>query len=179
VREPTIARNYAAALFELGERHESTERFAGLVSGLAGAMQTEPRVKVVLESPQVPKHTKEQVLRDALHDVASDPFLRFLAAVIKRGRQGLIPQIAREYGTLVDQKLNRIHAGVTLARTPDEALKAAVVDRLKEATGKDVVARFREDPAILGGVILRIGDRIIDGSVRRRMTRLKRQLLNA
>jgi F-type H+-transporting ATPase subunit delta len=62
--------------------------------------------------------------------------------------------------------------------TPDEALKAAVVDRLKEATGKDVVARFREDPAILGGVILRIGDRIIDGSVRRRMTRLKRQLLN-
>jgi F0F1-type ATP synthase delta subunit len=65
VREPTIARNYAAALFELGERHESTERFADLVSGLAGAMQTEPRVKVVLESPQVPKHTKEQVLRDA------------------------------------------------------------------------------------------------------------------
>jgi F-type H+-transporting ATPase subunit delta len=169
VREPTIARNYAAALFELGERHESTERFADLVSGVAGAMQTEPRVKVVMESPRVPKDTKESVLRKALEGVASEPFLRFLAAVIKRGRQGLIPQIAHEYGVLVDQKLNRLHAGVTLARTPDDALKAAVVSGLQDATGKEVVARFRVDPAILG----------IDGSVRRRMARLKRQLLNA
>jgi F-type H+-transporting ATPase subunit delta len=110
--------------------------------------------------------------------VASEPFLRFLAAVIKRGRQGLFPQIAEEYGTLVDKKHNRVHAGVTLARTPDEELQAAVIGRLQDATGKEVIARFRVDPAILGGVILRIGDRIIDGSVRRRMTRLKRHLLN-
>jgi F-type H+-transporting ATPase subunit delta len=179
VREPTIARNYASTLFELGERHESTERFGDLLAALAGAIQTEPRVGAMLESPRVPKTAKEQVLRDALSGVASEPFLRFLAAVIKRGRQGLIPQMAHEYGTMVDRKHNRIHAGVTLARTPDDALKAAVISGLREATGKDIVARFRVDPTILGGVILRIGDRIIDGSVRRRMTRLKRQLLNA
>ena len=179
MREPTIARNYAAALFELGERHASTDRFADLMGGLAGAMAVEPRIKVVLESPRVPKVTKEQILRDALTSLAPEVFLRFLAAVIKRGRQSLLPHIAEEYGALVDQKYNRIHAGVTLARTPDEALKSAVIAQLREATGKDVVARFREDPAILGGIVLRIGDRIIDGSVRRRMMRLKRQLLQA
>ena len=179
MREPTIARNYASALFELGERHEATDRFADLLAGLAGAMTVEPQIKAVLESPRVPKVTKERILREALSSVAPEVFLRFLAAVIKRGRQALLPHIAQEYGVLVDRKYNRIHAGVTLARTPDEALKAAVVEQLRAATGKDVVARFREDPAILGGIVLRIGERIIDGSVRRRMMRLKRQLLQA
>jgi F-type H+-transporting ATPase subunit delta len=65
-----------------------------------------------------------------------------------------------------------------MARTPDEALRNTVAARLQEATGKEVIPHFREDPGILGGVILRLGDRILDGSVRRRMMRLRRQLLS-
>ncbi len=178
MRDPTIARNYAEALFELGERARETEHFLSVMSALAGAIELEPAVRVAIESPRVPKARKEQILRGALEEVVPEPFLRFLAAVIKRGRQGLLPVIASEYATLVDEKLNRVRAGVTLAREPDHALREAIRERLREVTGKEVILRFRQDPAILGGVILRIGDRIIDGSLRRRMGRLRQQLLN-
>ncbi|NIM62939.1 MAG: ATP synthase F1 subunit delta [Acidobacteria bacterium] len=178
MRDPTIARNYAEALFELGERQGETEHFLSVMAALAGAIELEPSVRVAIESPQVPKASKEQILRGALEDVVSESFLRFLAAVIKRGRQGLLPIIGTEYADLVDEKLNRVRAGVTLAREPDDALRDAIRERLREITGKEVILRFREDPGILGGVILRIGDRIIDGSLRRRMARLRQQLLN-
>ena len=179
MREPTIARNYALALYELGEKLDATDRFADLMAGLASAIETDPTIRVVLESPRVPKQAKERILNDALRDLAPEGFLRFLAAVVKRGRQGLLPQIQHEHGELVDAKYNRIHAGITLAREPDERLKETVAAKLSEATGKEVIPHFRIDPAILGGVILRMDDRLIDGSVRRRLARLRQHLLNA
>lgn len=178
MREQTIARNYALALFELGEKHDATDRFADLMAGLASAIEVDQTIRVVLESPRVPKQAKNRILSQALRDLAPESFLRFLSAVVKRGRQGLLPHIQHEYSELVDAKYNRIHAGVTLAREPDEKLKAAVAAKLSEVTGKEVLPHFRVDPAILGGVILRMDDRLIDGSLRRRMARLRQQLLN-
>ncbi len=177
MREITIARNYAQALFELGERHDETERYADLMEGLAGAIEHVPAVGVALESPRVPKPKKQEILTSALQKYASEPFLRFLRAVVKRGRQGILPAISREYLELVDEKFNRVHAGVTLAREPDKKLQEAVRTKLSEVTGKEVIPHFRTDPAILGGLILRMNDRIIDGSLRRKMVNLKRQLL--
>ncbi len=177
MREPTIARNYAQALFELGERTDETERFADLIAGLATAMVQEPAVRVALESPRVPKPKKQEILANALYDYAPEPFIRFLKAVVKRGRQGMLPAISQEYLELVDEKFNRVHAGITLAREPDKKLQEAVRTKLSEVIGKEVIPHFRADPAILGGLILRLNDRIIDGSLRRKMVNLKRQLL--
>jgi F-type H+-transporting ATPase subunit delta len=177
VRDPTIARNYASALFELGERLGQTEPFADLIAGVATAMLTEPKIRTAIESPRVPKPVKQRLLEDALREFAPPQFLRFLGAVVKRGRQALLPMISDQYTAFVDEKLNRLRAGVTLAREPDEALQEAVRVRLSEVTGKEVIPHFRTDPSILGGLVLRVGDRIIDGSLRRRMLTLKRQLL--
>lgn len=177
MREPTIARNYAQALFELGERSGETELFADLTEALAGAITSQPKVRVVLESPRVHKKKKLEILRHALADYAPESFIRFLQAVVKRGRQGMFPAIGREYLALVDEKFNRVHAGVTLAREPDKALQESVRAKLSEVFGKEVIPHFRADPTILGGLILRMGDRIIDGSIRRRMAALRRQLL--
>lgn len=131
-----------------------------------------------METPRVPRETKVRILERALDQWAPDRFVRFLVAVVKRGRQNLLPLIGTSYGELLDDKLNRLRAGVTLAREPDEALREAVRRKLSEAMGKDVLPQFRTDPAILGGVILKLRDRIIDGSLRRRMMRLRRQLLS-
>jgi F-type H+-transporting ATPase subunit delta len=179
VRETTIARNYAQALFELGERGDETERYADLMEGLAGAIEQVPAVRAVLESPRVPKPKKQEIMTSALQKYAPEPFLRFLHAVVKRGRQGILPAISREYLELVDEKFNRVHAGVTLAREPDKKLREAVRAKLSEVTRKEVIPHFRTDPAILGGLLLRMNDRIIDGSLRRKMVNLKRQLLRS
>ena len=101
----------------------------------------------------------------------------FLQALVKRGRQGLLRDIATAYLDLVDVKLNRVRAGVTLAREPDAEMRRIVAAGLREALKQEVIASFRVDAEILGGAVVRIGDRVYDGSIRRRMTRLRRQLL--
>jgi F-type H+-transporting ATPase subunit delta len=77
----------------------------------------------------------------------------------------------------VDVKVNRVHAGVTLLEAPDARLEKEVIERLSRAIGKEVRAHFRTDRGILGGVVVRVGDRIYDGSVRRKLATLRRKML--
>jgi len=126
-------------------------------------------------SPRVPKAKKAQILAGALPS-APHEFVLFLQALVKRSRQQLLREIADEYVTLLDVKLNRVHAGVTLAKAPDATTRESIRAELSRRLGKEVIANFTVEPQILGGTIVRVGDRIYDGSLRRRMTRLRRQL---
>jgi F-type H+-transporting ATPase subunit delta len=171
LKSVTIARNYAEALFAV------SASFGELLDAVAGAIAADTRIAAMLESPRVAKGVKAQILERALKGEAPIEFVRFLQAVVRRGRQALLGEIAHEYLVLLDAKLNRVHAGVTLAVEPDARLEKQVVERLTEALGREVRAHFRTDPAILGGVVVRVGDRILDGSVRRRLTALKRRML--
>lgn len=176
MRTETVALNYAEALFQLGEGSGRTAEYADLLDALAGAITTSPLVEAVLASPKVTKPEKTRLLTGAMAK-APEEFRHFLAAVVKRGRQLLLPEVSRQYLDLLDLKLNRVRAGITLAREPDRKLQAAITKALEERIGKEVLATWSVDPAILGGVVVRLGDRVLDGSVRRRMTRLRRQLL--
>lgn len=177
MRASTIARNYADALYELGEQEGQTERYGDLMDALADAIRVEPRIRVVLESPRVSKPTKVAILDTALHELAPETFRRFLGAVVRRNRQTLLPAIADQLQSRVDDKFGRAHAWVTLAREPNQALKTAVRHKLGEAIGKEIIAHYRTDPEILGGLIVRLGDRIMDGSLRRRVVALRRRML--
>jgi F-type H+-transporting ATPase subunit delta len=181
MKSTTIARNYAEALLLAGEARGGTavERYGGLLDAVAGALGADERIAVALESPRVSKTAKVGLLERALAagDVAAPEVVRFLQAVVRRGRQGLIAEIAQQYQGLVDVKLNRVHAGVTLREEADARLEQQIVARLSQAIGKDVRAHFRVDGAILGGVVVRVGDRIYDGSVRRRLATLRRKML--
>jgi F-type H+-transporting ATPase subunit delta len=177
LRAETIARNYAEALFDLGERSGHTQRYADLIEAVAAAVETTPQVQSVLMSPRVPKSEKARILGAALKDVPRQ-FVLFLQALVKRGRQQLLREIAAEYHALLDIKFNRVRAGVTLARPADESLKKSIQERLSRELGKEVLTTFSVDPEILGGAVVRVGERIHDGSVRRRMTRLRRHLVS-
>src|SRR5206468_838600 len=175
----TVARNYAQALLLAAEAHgmAAVERYGQLMEAVAGAVQADERIAVALESPRVSKAVKAALLERALEEVAPPEFVRFLQAVVRRGRQGLLGEIAQQYQALVDVKLNRVHAGVTLLEEPDARLEKAVIERLSQAIGKEVRAHFRADRGILGGVVVRVGDRIYDGSVRRKLATLRRKLV--
>lgn len=176
MRSETIARNYAEAVFALGEKSGRTEEYADLLDAVAAAVRESPRVEAVMMSPRVPKAEKSRLLAAALPDAPRE-FVLFLQAVVKRGRQSLFGEIATEYLGLLDVKLNRVRAGVTMAREADAATREAVTRQLREALEKEVIATFRTDPEILGGAVVRVGDRVFDGSVRRRMIRLRRTLI--
>jgi F-type H+-transporting ATPase subunit delta len=179
MKSTTVARNYAQALFLAAEAHGTAEieRYGQLMEAVAGAVQADERIAVALESPRVSKAVKSALLARALEEVAPAEVVRFLQAVVRRGRQGLLTEIAQQYHALVDVKLNRVHAGVTLLDQPDTRLEQEVIERLSQAIGKEVRAHFRADRGILGGVVVRVGDRIYDGSVRRKLATLRRKML--
>jgi F-type H+-transporting ATPase subunit delta len=176
VRAESVALNYAEALFELGEGSGKTELYMDLLDAVANGIGAVPRARAVLRSPKVTKAQKCALLAAALPGVPAE-FLGFLQAVIKRGRQALFGEMVNQYQKLLDQKLNRVRAAVTLARPADEALRRRIAESLGRVVGKEVLPHFHEDPEILGGIMVRVGDRVFDGSVRRRMTLLRRQLL--
>jgi F-type H+-transporting ATPase subunit delta len=171
LKSVTVARNYAEALFAVGDS------FGDLIDAVAGAVAADPRIEAMLASPRISKAVKGQILERALKGQAAPEFVRFLQAVVRRGRQALFGEIAQEYLILLDKKLNRVHAGVTLAREPDARTEKEIVTRLTKALGREVRAHFRTDRAIVGGVVVRVGGRILDGSVRRRLMALKRRML--
>ena len=92
-------------------------------------------------------------------------------------RQMLIPVIAHEYHDLVDEVEGRVHAAVTVSRETDDADRAVIATQLSRALGKDVVPHFVVNPAILGGMVVRVGDTVLDGSVRRRLAALRAGML--
>lgn len=177
MKSATVARNYAEALLAAAESGGRVELFGRLMDAVAGAVQADPTIAIVLESPRVAKTVKAKLLADALSGTAPAEFVRFLQAVVRRGRQGLLGEIAQEYQSLVDIKENRVHAGVTLTAAPDDQMQQQIVDRLTKVLGKEVRAHFRADGAILGGVVVRVGDRVYDGSLKRRLNLLKRRML--
>jgi len=176
VRPVTIARNYAETLYELGERGGRADVYGELLDAVAGALETTPAIADMLASPRVPKSEKSRILGAGLKDAPRE-FVLFLQAVVKRGRGSLLPLIAAGYSALLDVKYNRLRAGVTLAKAPDDALRRSIEAALSKALGKQVIASFTAEPQILGGAVVRVGERVYDGSVRRRLTRLRRQLL--
>jgi F-type H+-transporting ATPase subunit delta len=177
LRNPAVARNYAEALFELGRKSGHGESYGLLLDALAAAIAASPRAEAVLMSPKVTRVRKAELLAASLPGVPRELVL-FLQAVVKRGRQLMLADIADAYSLLLDEQHNRVRAGITLAREPDPALKHAIVGALAEALGKEIVPGWAVEPELIGGAVIRVGDRVMDGSVRRKLTQLRRQLLS-
>lgn len=173
-----VAANYAEALLELATKSGRLEEYGGLIEATASALAASPEAQAVLASPKVTKALKSELVGRAITRIgAPREFVLYLMAVVKRGRQGRFGEIAAAYGELVDRKLSRVRASVTTARAADLALQQAVSASLAKTMGKEVMATFEVDPEILGGAIVRVGDQVYDGSVRRKLMRLKRTLL--
>ena len=177
MRQSTIARNYAEALLELATRAKDLRGWGTLVQSIADAMGRDAKLRAFLETPRIDATTKNAVLRKALADRAPSKFVRFIEAVVSRRRQMLIPEIAQEYADLVDQVENRMHANVTVAREADEKTRKLIADRLSKVFAKTVVPHVTVDERILGGLVVRVGDTVMDGSVRRRLGALRHKML--
>jgi len=173
----TIGRNYAETLLILAKREGQAEEWGTLIESLASAMQEDQTLKTFLESPKLAASRKIEILKAALGKRVPPLFLRFLETVIMKRRQMVIPEIAQEYRALIDVSEDRVHANVTVAREPAEQEKEALVQQLWRLFGKRVVPHISINPAILGGVIVKVGDTVMDGSVRRRLASLRSRML--
>lgn len=174
----TVARSYAEALFELGERHGVQAELAAAAAELVRVLKSEPRVARFLESPRVEPGVKAQVLATALGDRVPPQFLKYLQVVLQKRRMSLLLPILAEYRLLLDEYAGRLHVTITLAREPDEGTEREIASELSRLLGRQVIPHITVDPAILGGIVVRYGDRLIDGSLRRRIQSLRHRMLS-
>jgi F-type H+-transporting ATPase subunit delta len=179
VRDETVARSYAQTLFELASRHEGAERYQDGIETVARLLDENADFRTFLETPRIPLAEKKKLMRQAFGSALPKPLVNFLQVVLDKRRQRLLRAIAREYHDLVDAHLNRVHAEVTVARPLDEQSLSTVTERLTRLLGRRAIPHVRVKPEILGGIVVRTGDTIYDGSLRRRLEGMKRQLLAA
>jgi F-type H+-transporting ATPase subunit delta len=177
MNESTIGRNYAEALLALAKKSGDVEQWGGFINAIATGMHEDKTLRSFLASPKLAASQKIQILEKAFGKKMPRLFLRYIETVIQKRRQMLIPAIATEYQALVDESENRLHANVTVAREPSEPEKDALARHLSRVLGKRVVPHISQNPAILGGLIVRVGDTVMDGSVRKRLSVLKQRML--
>ncbi len=179
MRDTTIARNYAETLFELTARDDAHGAAVQAFEELVATLESEPRIRAFLETPKIPAATKKAVLYGLLKDRAPTSFVNFVRVVVDQNRQRLLRVIGSEYRTLVDAAQGRLHVEVTLARRPVESQQDEIAARLSDKLGKTVVPHVRVNPNILGGVVVRFGDRVMDGSLKRQLSTLRRRMMEA
>lgn len=177
--ETTVSRSYAEALFALGEKLNQHDSFSGSLEALDATVQNTPQLRAFLASPKIDAAAKKRALRSALGGRSHDVFLNFLMVLIDKRRQRLLQEITREYRSLLDERLGRLNVQVTMARQPDAATEKEIAEKLTRSLGKQVVPHISVNKDILGGIIVRFGDRVLDGSLRRRMLSMRRRLLEA
>jgi F-type H+-transporting ATPase subunit delta len=175
----TVGRNYAEALLTLATKAGDPAGWGVLMRQIADAIDGDVQLRRFLESPKVTAAQKIAVFNQALADRVPAMLLRWLGALVRNRRQGMLAAIADEYDTLLDVHQNRVHARLTFAAEPGATDAADIAARLSTVLGKSVVPHVATDPAVLGGVVVRIGDTIMDGSVRRRLQLMRARLMSA
>jgi F-type H+-transporting ATPase subunit delta len=177
MRDESIARNYADVLLTLARKADATQEWAGIIHAIAGAIEEDTTLQRFLAAPQVSQDAKIAMLGRGLEGKAPRSFIRFLQKLVMNRRQTLIPEIATAYGNLLDAAEGRVHARVTVSRETSEADVQWMAASLSKALGKTVVPHVTVNPKIVGGVVVRVGDTVMDGSVKRRLEKLRGQMV--
>lgn len=181
-RTDEIARVYAESLLELAEARggDGIAEVGAEIAALAEIARGDPAFAEFLRSPVVDATSREASLRRTLDGRASSLVRDFVLVLNRKGRLGEFLNVAVAYEALVQEKLGRVEVDVWTASGPvGEDLLASLRGKVREATGKDPVFRLHVDPAMIGGIRLRIGDRLLDGSVATRLAGLRRHLLES
>jgi F-type H+-transporting ATPase subunit delta len=171
-----IARRYAGAIFDIGMKQNTLDRTLEDVQEIAKLFSIR-KLSFLLREPNIPAERKEAAIRQGLASKVLPTSMNLALLVVQRGLVDLMPNIARELQQLVLDYKNEATAQVTTAKQLDTSTQRQVQQALERMTGKKIVLETRVQPNILGGVVARVGDQVIDGSVERRLKLLQQQLL--
>jgi F-type H+-transporting ATPase subunit delta len=173
-----VARRYAQALLDLGSELGALDKIVDDVSAAAEAWEVSADFRNAIENPLVAHDAKKAVVVDLSDRIGASPTTRSaLLLLVDRRRMKTLPYLARTLRELADARKGVIRAEVTTAAPLSEAYYAKLQAKLEKMTGQRVVIDKRTDPALIGGVVARIGDRIFDGSLRTRLETLRSALL--
>jgi len=173
-----IARRYATAVLELGRESGNLGALVEEIAFFAQNYQTSAELRNALENPLVSHDAKRAILSEIAAQLGLGQTAKNTLLLLNdRRRMRIIPEIAQQLKEKTDIERGVVRAVVTTAVRLSEGYYAKLQGELEKMTGKRVVLDRREDPSIIAGVIARIGDTVIDGSIRTRLQEMKHALL--
>jgi len=177
MREESVARRYAAALFEQANRTGTLSEAQADLVRVAERLIQNPRLASLLMQPLVSEGNKKSALKTALEGKISTRTLGFLSLLVDKRRINLLAEVEQEFTRRVREANNVALATATSAIPLTEQQTAALKQSLAARTGKSIELQAEVDPSLIGGVLVRIGDIVYDGTVKGNLERLREQLL--
>ncbi|WP_208427119.1 MULTISPECIES: ATP synthase F1 subunit delta [Salinibacter] len=175
----TVTRRYAAALYEEANANGVLEAVDEDIRMLLESLDSNRPLVRVFESPVIPQDKKDSIVRELLGDRVEGLTVRFLRLLIRKDRETMTEAILDQYQTLRDEQRGIVDAEVTVARPLADETRTALVRSLEEKTGKEIRLHLHEDADLIGGLVVRIGDRVFDASVRSQLGALHDRLREA
>lgn len=174
MRYQGVARRYAKALFDLAVENNLLDQVAEELGMIRAAFNLEPGLREAVESRLVPRQEKKKILTGLAGREFSPPVTNFLLLVVDKGREKQIGAIVEEFGRLLDEARGMTDAEVLTAVELGDEEERLLAERLRSLTGREVRLRVQKDPSLIGGLVIKIGDKRIDGSVKRRLEELRK-----
>ena len=170
-----IAEVYARSLFEVAKEHDVLERVHDELGQFAEALSDDRNLQVFLFSPYFSSEEKRQGVRKIVSD-ADERFENFLELLAERHRMPALFRIKREFDALWADERKLLPVTVTSAVELDEGLAEDIAKRIQEQTGRTVELSSKVDPDVLGGLMVRVGNMVLDDTVRNKLERLRKQV---
>jgi F-type H+-transporting ATPase subunit delta len=172
-----VARRYAQALFTAARKDGVIERVETDLETVDALIRLQPNLLRILRAPTIARPQKKDLVRRLFENQISSLTLRFLYLLIDKRREAVLPEINREFRSLSYAARNILPVTATVAERLTAEERARLTEALGRRTGKTVELSEELDSSLIGGMVLRLGDTIIDGSVAGQLRRLRQQLL--
>ncbi len=174
MKQTILARRYAKALFAVGKENGKFEEYNEALQGVAGLYVSHPEVVDALINPLYPLDIRQKAIAGMVASMGVEKIMaNFLNLLVEKKRAGILAEIAEEFQAMVDNEKNVSHGSVVSAIELSEALQVKVRVTLEKLTGKKVELTTSVDPSIIGGIIAKVGDLELDGSIRTQLASLK------
>lgn len=171
-----VARRYAKALFALAKEEQALEQTVEQLQRMA-ALVDDPAIGPTLRSPLLSAERRRQLAQTLARELSlSDLLTRFVGVLADQQRLKQLPAMAEYFQLLLDQELGQVRITMRSARTLDAQQQEQIAGVFARLTGKQVVPTVAVDPELLGGVVVEVGSKVYDGSVRTQLERLAKEL---
>lgn len=171
--EQTVARRYVRALYAEAERQDCVEAVDEDVALLRETVNEVHEFEHFINNPVIPKGKKKDVLQALLEERVEPLTLRFTQMLVEKERETLLARIVETYQQFRDDQRGIVEVTVRVAHPLGEDARQELIDELEEMAGRSIRLRVEQDPELIGGLVVRIGDRVYDGSVRQKLDNLR------
>ena len=177
MRQTILAKRYAKALFAVSREEGTSEAFRESLVVLGAFLEEYPEAMDALTNLLYPMELREKVMAQLISELQADRYLaNFLKLVVQKKRADILPEIATQFQALVDMAQNVSRGTVISASEISGALQAKVQSTLENITGKKVILTAEIDPSIIGGIVAKVGDLVMDGSIKTQLAGLNESI---